>query len=210
MPDKIGPLLRSAMVRMSRADSGEEAAIVASAVGGSGDSEDMPVVVKVSTLEPQPGEAWRRYRERVEEQLGPLREMMQKVMGIKAAPLITANALQAHASPEQIKHLSTQAEVSKMELDPVELLTLLDDADDDLALPGFRARHPKLDGSGITVAGLDSGIDLEHPALSVQDSVSTNGQSVNTPGKHGTLRRDHCLPRRDLRGHRAPGDPPQH
>lgn len=189
MPDKMGPLLRSAMGRMSRASSSAEAAIVASALGGADDdSEDLPIVIKVPTLEPQPGEEWHGYRERVEAQLEPLREKLKSVMGIDAAPLIAANALQAQASPEQIEHLGTQSEVSKMELDPVEHVTLLDDADDDIALPGFRLRHPTLDGGGVKVAVLDSGIDTKHPALTVSDSVSTNGQSVNIPGKHGT----HC------------------
>lgn len=188
MPDKIGPLLLSAMGRMSRASSTAEAAVVASALGGPNGSEDLPIVIKVPTLEPQPGEEWRGYRERVEAKLEPLREKLKGVMGISAAPLIAANALQAQASPEQIEHLGTQSEISTMELDPVEHVTLLDDADDDIAMPGFRMRHPTLDGSGVKVAVLDSGIDIKHPALTVSDSVTTNGQSVNIPGKHGT----HC------------------
>lgn len=188
MPDKIGPLLSSAMRRMSRASSSAEAAIVASALGGLDDSEQLPIVIKVPTVEPQSGEEWLGYRERVEAQLEPFREKLKSVMGIEAALLIAANALQAQASPEQIEHLGTQSEVSKMELDPIEHVTLLDDANDDVALPGFRLRHPTLDGSGVKVAVLDSGIDTKHPALTVSDSVSTNGQSVNIPGKHGT----HC------------------
>lgn len=189
MPDKIGPLLRSAMGKMSLASSRAEAAAVASSLGGTDDnSEELPIVIKLPTLPPQPGEEWQGYRERVEAQLEPLREKLKSIMGVDAAPLIAANALQAQASPEQIEHLGTQAEVSKMELDPVEHVTLLDDADDDIALPGFRVRHQTLDGSGIKVAVLDSGIDTKHPALVVSDSVSPNGQSISLPGKHGT----HC------------------
>jgi subtilisin family serine protease len=62
----------------------------------------------------------------------------------------------------------------------------MDDAVRDIELPLFRARHPALDGTGIRVAVLDSGIDTLHPWLQVADSVSTCGESVNVPGRHGT------------------------
>jgi serine protease AprX len=40
----------------------------------------------------------------------------------------------------------------------------------------------------VTVAVLDSGVDLDHPALRVKASVSTCSEPVELPGEHGT----HC------------------
>ena len=64
----------------------------------------------------------------------------------------------------------------------------MNDAVEDVGLPGVRVRHPNLDGRGVIVAVLDSGIDSQHPYLNVADAISTSGQSTDQPGDHGT----HC------------------
>ncbi len=194
MADKIGPLLMRAMVNMSFAANVAEVAAVTSMMGGESRSEAdtdvraLPIVVKLPTLEPRPDESWKYYRERVQDSLAPLQAKMSELMGIEPVPLLAANALQAMATPEQIEHLNSEAEVRAMELDPLVRVVHLDDAIQDILIPGFRTRHPTLDGSGVRVAVLDSGIDIEHPFLRVSDSVSTSGQSVDLPGRHGT----HC------------------
>jgi len=76
-------------------------------------------------------------------------------------------------------------------------VTLLDDCANDLLLGNFRIKHPVLDGKGVKVALLDSGVDTQHPYLNVVASVSTCGESVEHPGQHAT----HCagiLASRDL------------
>ncbi|MCW5557390.1 MAG: S8 family serine peptidase [Verrucomicrobiae bacterium] len=69
----------------------------------------------------------------------------------------------------------------------------------------FRLRHPELDGKGITVAVLDSGIDTQHPWLQVAKSVSIHGQDIAIPGDHATHVAG-CLASRDnVYGGVAPG-----
>lgn len=84
--------------------------------------------------------------------------------------------------------LNKQAQVTTMELDPLLPVTLLDDCANDLLLGKFRDKYPVLDGRGVKVAVLDSGIDTQHPFLRVAASVSTCEQNVEHPGRHGT----HC------------------
>ena len=43
-----------------------------------------------------------------------------------------------------------------------------------------------MDGSGIRLAVLDSGIDLKHPWLKVAASYETCDETVDIPGAHGT------------------------
>src|ERR1700752_373304 len=188
MPDKIGPLLARALNNIEFAATSDEVEAITSMMGGEPESNELPIVVKLPTIDPQPGEPWSDYRYRVAKKLEPVYDLMTNVMVVKAAPLYPANGLQAAATSEQVRKLSTLAEVSKLELDPVVQVVMLDDAANDLLLSGFRTKNPTLAGHGVKVAVLDSGVDTQHPFLNVSDSISTSGQEVSIPGRHGT----HC------------------
>lgn len=177
----------SAMSKIDFAATDDEVVAITSMMG-SEKGNALPIVVKMPTVQPQRGEPWPDYRYRVAKILEPVYDLMINVMGLDAVPLYTANALQSAATSEQVKKLSTLTEVSKMELDPVVQVVMLDDAANDLMLSGFRTKHPTFTGNGVKVAVLDSGIDTQHPFLNVSDSVSTSGQDVGIPGHHGT----HC------------------
>lgn len=188
MADKIGPLLQRALDRLSFASSKEDVLAIASVTETSSHEKAVPIVVKIPTITPSPNEAWTQYRDRVQNELAPLRKLMQQTMNVDPTPLITANSLQVIATPAQVEMLRKQAQVTKMELDPLLPVTLLDDCANDLLLGNFRIKHPVLDGTGVKVAVLDSGIDTQHPYLNVTASVSTCDESVEHPGQHAT----HC------------------
>src|SRR5690349_12125281 len=188
MPNKIGPLLQRALDRLSFASSHEDVLAIASVTETVNKEKAVPIVVKIPTITPSPNEAWTQYRDRVQNELAPLRKLMQRMMNVDPPPLITANSLQLIATPAQVDMLSKQAQVNKMELDPLLPVTLLDDCATDLLLSNFRIKHPDLDGRGVKVAVLDSGVDTQHPFLSVFASVSTCSESVDHPGHHAT----HC------------------
>lgn len=188
MAGKIGPLLSYALDRVSTADSAHEAHLIAAHFGPADTGVELPIVIKIPTISPKRDEAWPEYRARVEKVLEPLQDKLDGVMKIESHPLIAANSLRASASPDQIGHLSSDQRIDKLELDPLVYAALMDDAVQDIELPQLRINHPGMDGSGVSIAVLDSGIDTRHPYLSVADSISVNGESIDIPGKHGT----HC------------------
>jgi subtilisin family serine protease len=75
-----------------------------------------------------------------------------------------------------------------VELDPPLLATALDDVPSDIGLPTFQQHNSGIDGSKVTVAVLDTGIDTDHPYLEVAESSNTSGEPIERPGVHGT----HC------------------
>ena len=162
----------------SHRESGEAAA----------DLSRLPVVLKVKGVRPEPGMTWSRYRERVQEHLSPMQHEIEVAMGIKAAPILAANAFQLVASPAQIRKLAEEEGVEFVELDPLLQVVSMDDAAVDVGLPELRMAHPNLNGTGVRVAVLDSGVDDRHPFLDVAASVGTSGEHVDIPGSHGT----HC------------------
>jgi hypothetical protein len=134
-------------------------------------------------------ESWKAYREITLRQLGAVATRLSK-MDIEATPMIASAGLQFTAAPDQLRWLgeSGPKDLQFLELDPVIHAELLDDVPNEVELPAFRLKHPDLDGSGVGVAVLDSGIDGEHPFLDVAEAVSTCGEDVALPGLHGT----HC------------------
>ena len=186
---KYGPLLSRAIEDVSHATSSAEKKMLAAAWGAAKAKRDqLPVVIKMPTVEPQAGEGWQRYRRRVEKQLLPLRDRAAK-LGIDAQPLIAGNALQANADPDQCRKVAEFAKVDKLELDPLVEVVFMDDSILDVDLRPFVTRHrPEGTGLGVTVAVLDSGVDTKHPFLRVAKSFETCGESVDLPGSHGT----HC------------------
>ncbi|MHC4548630.1 MAG: S8 family peptidase [Planctomycetota bacterium] len=149
----------------------------------------IPAFLQYKPLAIEAGERWKHYRERVEERLAPVCAMMKDVMDAAPVALLAANAIRTQLLPDQVEHIAEHfADVSLLELDPMVDATLMDDALGDIGLPGYQGHHPGGDGSGVTVAVLDSGIDTEHDFLDVADSASTCGEGVELPGSHGT----HC------------------
>lgn len=147
-----------------------------------------PVILKLKTQSPQPNEGWDHYKERIEDHLEPVRKKVEETMGIKPSKLIAANALKVSASADQIKVLAVEGHIEKIELDPLLKVTLMDDVYNDVRKDTFIQRNPGVDGSGVRVAVLDSGIDTRHPYLQVSQSVSTSGEDIALPGLHAT----HC------------------
>nr|WP_165993752.1 S8 family serine peptidase [Streptococcus catagoni] len=48
--------------------------------------------------------------------------------------------------------------------------------------------HPKLDGRGVLIASIDSGIDLEHEALSMDDNIDKNNIKEKNIGSGGNIK----------------------
>ncbi|MGH8464969.1 MAG: S8 family serine peptidase, partial [Pseudomonas sp.] len=155
---------------------------------GSGNGENLdrlPLIVKLTTKRPKHGEDWEEYKQRFDQEVSAINDALA---GGQATPLYLAGAIAGAFRPEQVEGMAQLTEVGLLELDPVVNPTLMDDAIVDIGLEGFRNQHALLTGMGVRVAVLDSGIDIDHPFLSVTDSISTCGEDFLIPGFHGT----HC------------------
>lgn len=149
----------------------------------------LPVILKLPTVKPGASQSWSNYKEMMQYQLEPARRLIAETMGAQAETLIAANAIKASLTKEQLEFLGKAGlQIEKMELDPLLQVVNMDDSVIDVDLPAFQIKHPGNTGKGVTVAVLDSGIDLKHPYLNVHASVSTCGESEEIPGSHGT----HC------------------
>lgn len=205
---RVGPLLAAAMRGLQR---GAAATGVARRTLDLAAAEEvvpkpvMSVYLSVRRIEPIPGEGWLAYKQRAADQLGPMAEKLQAKAGLKCAAMLAGNVLQCRALPGQIAEALQQDGIELAELDPLVDATLMDDAVQDIELPLARARHPSLDGRGVRVAVLDSGIDLLHPWLHVAESVSTSGEDVAIPGRHGTHVAGSLASRDSVYGGVAPG-----
>src|SRR5262249_30260739 len=113
-------------------------------------------------------------------------EWLAQNAGIRSEISIAANTLTGQATPAQLIEAAQHYAIATMELEPLVLVTALDGAAADVGIPPFRSRNPDLDGNGVRVAILDSGIDVGHPWLKVAASATTCGESTDTPGPHGT------------------------
>lgn len=205
---RLGPLLATALHGLQRGAESTGVARMAldfSAAEEVAPEPMMPVAVAPPRVEPVPGEGWRSYKQRALDQLGPVAEQLRSSVGLQSAPLLSGNILQARALPGQIAEALQHENVRMIELDPLVIATLMDDAVGDIELPLARMRHPGLDGSGVRLAVLDSGIDVLHPWLQVADSVSTAGEDVAIPGRHGTHVAGSIASRDSVYGGVAPG-----
>jgi len=185
---RIGPLLHQALAGLEAGvtATGMARFVLDTASGAAPTQPVLPVSLSVPRIEPELGERWIHYKQRVADVLGPLRQWMKANTGMQCDESISGNALISRGLVGQIQEALKQVRVKAIELDPPRIVTTMDDAVRDVELSLLRLRHPTLDGAGVRVAVLDSGVDTLHPWLSVADSVTTCGESINIPGRHGT------------------------
>lgn len=194
MARKVGPLLEYAIGKLAAMPRGGAAELaMASHLGMRDDGERLPVVVNLHEAGPRAGETWPEYKNRIDETLSRFGDGMRGTLGVEAEPLYLSNAVRSAIAPDQVGPLADNEDVRLLELDPLVQVTSMDDAIDDVRLDAFLAAHPDsggsdLNGAGVRVAVLDSGIDTELPFLRVADSVSTSDEGFDVPGSHGT----HC------------------
>ena len=185
---KMGPLLRSAMSGIIRENQPRGVARLALdfAPPGGQTEPEVPLAISLPRIAPQRGENWQTYKQRVQDIMGPVGEWLKANAGLEAQHSITAASFACRAVSGQMEEAARHQQVTLLEMDAPRKAILMDDAGGDLELPLFLSRNTGLDGSGIRVAVLDSGIDLKHPWLQVADSIETCGESVEIPGTHGT------------------------
>ena len=188
MAQQIGQLLAAAIERIDRSDDPRKTTVSMSGKFGARTEGLLPVVVKMPTISPENGETWKNYRARVEQPLMQICEFLGSTMNAEPRTLVLANAVSVEITRDQITPITEFHSVDMVELDPRVQVVNMDDAIIDIEVPTFKWRHPDIDGSGVVVAVLDSGIDTQHPHLRVSDSVSTCGESTDIPGSHGA----HC------------------
>lgn len=134
------------------------------------ESTPIPVTALLPRRPPEQGESWRSYRDDTLNRLGRFAKRLE-AMGLEPEPLISASALRFDAEPDQLQHLKASAEdIELIELDPLLEATAMDEVPQDIELPPFCAQHPGVDGEGVAVAVLDTGVDSEHPQLKVAES----------------------------------------
>ncbi|WP_422358855.1 S8 family serine peptidase [Reichenbachiella sp.] len=195
-PKKIGHLLQQTFEMLESGDRNilqSELTKVGGAISES-TGNHIPVILKIATHQPHKAESWSSYKRRINRALKPVFEHIDQIKTDvpkeqQPKALISANSIRYYGLPGQIQALINNQVIERIELDPTLQLTQMDDAISDVGLPEFHVNHGKSsDGSGVSVAVLDSGIDTKHPFLNVKRSVSTVGEPVSIPGDHGT----HC------------------
>ena len=151
----------------------------------------MPVVLQVDRLRPESTERWPTFKERVSDRLGRVTEQLryQAGAGEEILPLYAGNALATALTLEQMAIVSEHPDITVefADLDPLLPVAVMDGAAVDIGLHLFTTASG-CTGAGVKVAVLDSGIDVDHPALLVSHQVETCGEPTAIPGEHGT----HC------------------
>ena len=192
---KMRPLLREALETLKSAES--EAALGTSSRSmdmlsaqlemgtGPGGEGALPVVMQMKPDKPKRGETWPEYKERVAATINAANDVLT---GGEGTPLYLANAIAAKLEPRRLEKVAETDVVRTIELDRLVKVTTMDDAVADVGLQVLHDQVGTLTGTGVRIAVLDSGIDTEHPMLSVAQSVTTCNEPVELPGRHGT----HC------------------
>ena len=190
----LGPLLSDMLSRIEEPE--RELSFLAVASAGrtipasapTATVEALPVRALLPWQPPTQGEPWSSYRD---ETLRRIERWMREVkkMGLEPEPLVAASAARFAPDPDQVRYIEANPkDIQFLELDTLLEATCLDDVPDDIELPPFQERNPRIDGNGVTVAVLDTGVDTEHPYLEVAESFSVCAEPVQIPGAHGT----HC------------------
>jgi serine protease AprX len=160
----------------------------ASVAMSTAETTPIPVTALLPRRPPEKGEPWQAYRDDTLQRLGAWARRLEAI-GLTPEPLISATGLRFDAEPDHLQQLEASADgIELIELDPLLEATALDEVPHDIDLPPFAEEHPDVDGTGVTVAVLDTGVDSEHPQLNVPQSFSTCDEPAEMPGKHAT----HC------------------
>ena len=197
MARKLGPRLREILERNGEGDVLRGFARLASdampvAAAGSLEAAGLsagsfPISASVSVPRPGKSEAWGQYKQRARETLGPVSDRLHRNAGLRELrESYSAGNLGFSGMPGQVEEVVRDDSIAFLELDMPQCVASLDAAAKDIGLPDFRMTHPTLDGSGVRVAVLDSGVDLEHPWLRVVASGSFVSEPDHVPGRHGT------------------------
>ncbi|MCL4813237.1 MAG: S8 family serine peptidase [Vicinamibacteraceae bacterium] len=98
-----------------------------------------------------------------------------------------ANAVTTRLTPRQIEEIAELDEVEIIRHERFDSVTCMNESAVVIEADAARA-DLNVNGRGVRVAVLDTGIDGNHPALlgKVVDEISTAGEPVNVPGSHGT------------------------
>ncbi|MEV0592835.1 S8 family peptidase [Nonomuraea cavernae] len=96
------------------------------------------------------------------------------------------NAVTTTLTPAQIAQVAELDEVKVVRLERMDAVTTLNESAVEIEVAGGREEFA-VNGRGVRVAVLDSGVDGGHPALSgkVVEQVDTSGEGI-VPGAHGT------------------------
>jgi subtilisin len=97
------------------------------------------------------------------------------------------NAVTASLSPRQINEIAELDEVEYVRLERMDAVTCMNESVTVIEADSAR-QDLRLNGRGIRVAVLDSGVDRNHPALlgKVVDEISMVAEAIGVPGNHGT------------------------
>lgn len=132
---KLGPNLRQAMTQLReggilRGDARLAMDSVAAGVGVVSPAPQLPISAAIPLMNPQPGENWPHYKDRVLNTLGPLMDRLRANAGLqKLQPIFSGNAVQTQAILEQIVEAAQDPGLVQLELDTSVDATLLDDVD---------------------------------------------------------------------------------
>jgi serine protease AprX len=119
-----------------------------------------------------------------------LAAVLKKLSEFKVKPFVVhslANAVTAKLTPDQINSIAGLDDVKIIRLESLDHVTCLNESVK--VIEAGEARDDfSVNGRGIRVAILDTGIDKNHPALlgKVVDEISTAAEPITVPGLHAT------------------------
>lgn len=183
MATSRGPLLRRWLDRLGSAHTADEVRAIEGR-GGVVDAE-VPVLLQLEATAPS-ADSWDSHSDRLFSDLDDLRSRLEGLSSSRPRLLRAARTIAFTIPIEGIDQVEKLPGFRFLELDQPGSVFCLDETALDLGLPLLTAGHPTLDGRGVRIAVLDTGIDGSHPALHVDEAVSTCGENVGIPGSHGT------------------------